>query len=205
MSKKLRVGIYAGAFDPVHTGHITFALQAMQAARLDRIVFLPERRPRNKPGVEHYGHRIAMLKSALKPYPNMAVMEVVDRHFTVRRTLPLLQSTFKGADLVLLMGSDAAATVPHWPHARQLLKSCELVIGVRSEHQHEAVEQLVAGWDTPPLALTIFDSYAPHISSSRIRKALRENHHTDGLLRSVHRYAREQWLYVSPATISVSS
>jgi nicotinate-nucleotide adenylyltransferase len=205
MSKKLRVGIYAGAFDPVHTGHITFALQAMAAAKLDRVVFMPERRPRSKPGVEHYGHRVAMLTAAMKPHPNLAVMEVVDRHFTVRRTLPLLQSTFQGAELVLLMGSDAVETLPFWPYAERLLRASELVIAVRSEQQRSDVESLIGEWEVAPQSLTILDSFAPYVSSSRIRQAIRENRVTDGLLRSVHRYARDQWLYVSPAYIPASS
>lgn len=205
MSRSVRVGIYAGAFDPVHSGHIAFALQAMQAAKLDRVVFMPERRPRHKPGVEHYAHRIAMLKAALALHPNLAVMEVVDRHFTVRRTWPLLQSTFKGTELVLLMGSDAVASLPYWPGAERMLQSTELVVGVRSEQQHAAVGQLISSWQTIPVATTILDSHAPHISSSRIRQALRENQITDGLLKSVQRYARQQWLYVSPAYISTPS
>jgi nicotinate-nucleotide adenylyltransferase len=195
---KQRIGIYAGAFDPVHAGHVAFALQAMQAAKLDQVVFMPERRPRYKPGVEHYAHRVAMIKAALQPHPDLSVMEVVDKHFTVKRTLSMLQMVFKGHDLVLLMGSDTTLTIPSWPYADQLLKNSELVVGVRSEHQHEEVERQVASWKVAPQALTIFDSFAPHVSSSEIREALRANQSAAGLLSSVRRYARDEWLYVSP-------
>lgn len=193
-----RIGIYAGAFDPVHAGHVAFALQAMRMAKLHQVVFMPERRPRYKPGVEHYAHRVAMIKAACKPHPNLSVMEVVDKHFTVKRTFSMLQSVFGGAELVLLTGSDTALSIPNWPYADQLLASCELVVGVRSEHQHAQVEREVGSWKVAPRALTIFDSFAPHVSSSQIREALRTNQSAEGLLRSVHRYSREQWLYVSP-------
>jgi nicotinate-nucleotide adenylyltransferase len=199
MPKKLRVGIYAGAFDPVHAGHVAFALQAMETAQLDQVVFMPERRPRYKPSVEHYAHRVAMIKAACRPHPNLSVMEVVDKHFTVKRTLSLLRTVFKGHELVLLMGSDTALSIPAWPYANQLLKSCELVVGVRSQHQRTEVELTVAAWDVAPVALNIFDSFAPHITSTQIRKALRANQSADGLLTSVHRYARQEWLYVSPS------
>jgi nicotinate-nucleotide adenylyltransferase len=197
--KKLRIGIYAGAFDPVHAGHVAFALQAMAAARLDQVVFMPERRPRSKPSVEHYAHRVAMLKAALALHPDLSVMEVVERHFTVRRTLNTLVQTFKGAEFVFLMGSDAALTIPTWPNAGQLLKTSELVVGVRSTHQQTEIERAAAAWPTMPRALIIFDSFAPHVSSSQIRQALRTNQSADGLLSSVHRYARQEWLYVSPS------
>ena len=202
-AKPIRIGIYAGAFDPVHAGHIAFALQALRAAHLDQIIFMPERRPRGKPGVEHYAHRVAMLKKALVPHPGLAVIETVDRHYTVRRTLPQLQVLFPGAKLVFLMGSDAALELPQWPHAGQLLAHNELVVGVRSEHQHADVEAAIRGWNVLPEALTIVDSYAPDISSSQVRHALRTDQYTKGLLSSVRRYARQEWLYVSPGSISL--
>lgn len=199
MSRKLRVGIYAGAFDPVHAGHVAFALQALEAAELDEVIFLPERRPRTKPGVEHFAHRVAMLKTALAPHPDLAVMELVDKRFTIQRTLRTLEQVFPGADLVFLMGSDAAMSIPSWPHADRLLKHSGLVVGVRSSHQQAEVSRAVSGWKTAPHSLFVFDSYAPHVSSSKIRHAIRANKHSDGLLRSVHRYARQQWLYVTPS------
>lgn len=199
MPKKLRIGIYAGAFDPVHAGHVAFALQATAAAKLDQVVFMPERRPRAKPGVEHYAHRVAMLKNALAPHPDLSVMEVVDKHFTVRRTLTMLRQVFGDVELVLLMGSDTALSIPTWPNAGQLMGACELVVGVRSQHQHARLEQAVSEWQAAPQSLIIFDSFAPHVSSASIRHALRANQHADGLLSSVRRYARQEWLYVSPA------
>jgi nicotinate-nucleotide adenylyltransferase len=196
--QKLRIGVYAGAFDPVHAGHVAFALQAKKAARLDQIIFMPERRPRYKPSVEHYAHRIAMLKAALSPHADLAVMEVVDRHFTVRRTLPMLQALYPGAQLVLLMGSDTVQTVPDWKYSERLLRVCELVVGVRSDHQREVVERAVSEWTSTPQSLVVFDSLAPDVSSSRVRSALRVNQYTTGLLSSVRRYAYQEWLYVSP-------
>jgi hypothetical protein len=36
-----RIGIYSGSFDPVHAGHIVFALKAQKIAGLDEIYFVP--------------------------------------------------------------------------------------------------------------------------------------------------------------------
>ena len=200
----LRIGLYAGAFDPVHSGHVAFALQALEAGNLDEVVFMPERRPRGKPGVEHYAHRVVMLKKALRPHPRLAVMETVDRHYTVARTLPQLRQLYRGARLVFLLGSDAVLSLPNWPHAGRLLRDCELIVGVRSEHQHEEVAAAIENWDIRPAGLRIVDSFAPDVSSERIRHALRENIYTKGLLDSVSGYARQEWLYVSPSSITQS-
>src|SRR4051812_33685276 len=126
-----RIGIYAGTFDPVHAGHVTFALQAMEAAGLDKVYFLPERRPRNKQHVEHFGHRVAMLKRAAQPHPQFEVLELVDVSFSVERTLPKLRQQFADDELVFLFGSDVVVSLQSWPKSELLLKDNELVIGLR--------------------------------------------------------------------------
>lgn len=199
-----RIGIYAGTFDPVHAGHVGFALQAIKAGKLDEVVFMPERLPRQKPGVSHYGHRVAMLKRALKHYKHMAVLEVVDRHFTVKRTLTALARLFPEAELVMMVGSDVVSSMPHWPHADQLIGSTELLVGVRGEDAIIELSDRISQWQTAPRALTIVASAVPDVSSGKIRQALRENQHTKGLLASVHRYTRQEWLYVSLKTVTKS-
>jgi nicotinate-nucleotide adenylyltransferase len=192
-----RIGIYAGTFNPVHAGHMAFALQALKAARLDQLVFLPERKPRHKSGVEHFGHRTAMLTRAIRPYPAFSVAEFDDRNFSVQRTLPKLQQTFPDARLVLLFGSDVIRHVPHWPLAEQLLESCELVIGIREGHSREQLLGDIAAWEQAPRSLTLIESHAPDISASAIRDSMHAKQPAKGLLTSVARYARQHWLYVS--------
>lgn len=194
-----RIGIYAGTFNPVHTGHIAFALQAIQAANLDMVYFMPERRPRQKETVEHFGHRMAMLRQATEPHVQLGLLDLVDVNFSVERTLPQLQQEFPVSRLVFLVGSDVAPTIPSWPHAKQLLKQSELVIGVRSGGDTETLKSMVASWKPMPRAVTIFDSYAPAVSSRVIRQALQKRQTTAGLLPSVQRYSNHHWLYVSVA------
>ena len=196
-NKSQRIGIYAGAFDPVHAGHVAFALQAIETAQLDRVYFLPERRPRSKQGVEHFGHRVAMLKRASAPHRKFGVLEYVDISFSVARTLPRLQKQFRGDQLVFLFGSDAVSHLPAWPNAERLLKSSELVVGVRASADVALVRRQIAAWANQPLALAIFDSYAPDVSSGAVRAALRGRRPVRGLLLSVARYCDRHWLYVS--------
>jgi nicotinate-nucleotide adenylyltransferase len=198
MSSK-RIGIYAGTFDPVHAGHIAFGLQSIQAAQLDRIYFLPERRPRDKQHVEHFGHRVAMLRRAVKPHPQFDVMELVDVSFDVKRTLTYLRQQFPGDQLVFLFGSDIIPKIAEWPHADQLLKNGELIVGLRQEADNEKLKLVIEAWKTQPKAVTMFASHAPDVSSGRIREALRKRKPAKGVLTSVERYSDHHWLYVSLA------
>lgn len=194
-----RIGIYAGTFDPVHTGHITFALQSLKAAGLDKIYFLPERQPREKKNAEHFGHRAAMLARAVEPHPQFEVLELVDVNFSVARTLPFLRKRFPGSKLVFLFGSDVVPGMAAWPKAERLLEDGELVIGLRHTDKREDIHRIVENWPVQPSMVTIFPSYAPEVSSGKVREALRSKRPAAGLLKSVERYSDHHWLYVSIA------
>jgi nicotinate-nucleotide adenylyltransferase len=193
----LRIGIYSGAFDPVHSGHIAFAVQAMAAAKLDRLYFMPERRPRNKQQVEHFAHRVAMLRRAVKPHSKFGVLELVDINFSVQRTLPKLQNQFPDAILVFLHGSDDVQHVTSWPYYEQYLRSSELVVAARENHEVLDVRNEIASWPVQPRSLAVFTSYAPDVSSGKVRDALRRRQPVRGLLQSVARYSNRHWLYIS--------
>ena len=193
----MRVGIYAGTFDPIHAGHISFALQAMERAGLDHVYFLPERKPRDKTGVEHFGHRTAMISRALKPYSSFSLLELDDISFTVKRTLPKLQELFPETEIALLLGSDAVSGIHTWPNHELLLKQCEIIVGVRASDTVSSAKHEIDSWPLKPKVSYIFKSYAPQVSSSKVRQALRSNKKIQGSLTSVKRYSDKNWLYVA--------
>jgi nicotinate-nucleotide adenylyltransferase len=194
-----RIGIYSGTFDPVHAGHISFALQAIDAAKLDKLYFLPERRPRNKVGVEHFGHRVAMLKRASKPHKKLAVLELEDVSFSVAQTLPRIKKRFNNAQLVFLTGSDVIQYMPTWPNVTEMLKQTELVVGLRSTDDSSTVGALMQTWSVAPISTTMIVSCAPQVSSRKVREGLRRREYVPGLLQSVWRYSERNWLYISLA------
>ena len=101
-----RIGIFAGSFNPIHAGHITLALKAIDVASLDMVYLMPERLPRHKSKLEHFGHRSAMISRAIRPHSKLALLELPERRFDVAKTLTSLERRFVGDQLVLLMGSD---------------------------------------------------------------------------------------------------
>ncbi len=198
--KTRRIGIYAGTFNPVHAGHIAFALQALKSAKLDDLYFLPERQPRYKQGSEHFAHRAAMLARAAQPHSKFGVLELPDINFSVSRTLPRLQNIHPNDQLVFLFGSDVIAGLASWPYAEQLLKTSEIVVGLRSfGHTSEELQRIIATWKQQPKKVIMLESFAPDISSGIVREALRKRQPVRGLLASVARYSNQHWLYVSLA------
>ena len=191
----MRIGIYSGTFDPVHAGHIAFALQAATAAGLNRVYFVPERAPRGKRHVTHYAHRVAMIRRATRPYTQLDVLELEDKTFSVAHTLPRLRRDFPQSELVYLCGSDVIAHMAQWPHVARFLQQVELCVGRRGNETQLSIEQMLKTLP-PPLRVTFFDSHAPAVSSSQVRAALREKRGVRGLLASVKVYAAQEWLYL---------
>lgn len=194
-----RIGIYSGTFNPIHSGHIMFALQALEGAGLDAVYFMPERRPRQKTLTEHYGHRVAMIRRALLPHPRLDVLETDDISFTVNRTFRRLQQQFEGDQLVFLMGSDVAIHLHSWPGIERMLVDAELAIGMRAGTSTSDLRRSLAALPVPHSHVHVLESFAPHVSSTEVRQALNERRHTHGILPSVERYSNRNWLYVSLA------
>lgn len=165
-----RVGVFSGTFDPVHFGHVSFALSAMDSAQLDRVVFLPERSPRSKTDVGDFDHRVAMLQLIAQRSDKFDVLVLDDEQFTVEYTLPELQRQLGRAQLVVLCGSDVIRTFSfRWPGLETLLAQVELAVGLRTGESQSEVETLLASFNTATKVTYVETSHA-HISATQIRR-----------------------------------
>lgn len=196
-NKKHRIGIYSGSFDPVHKGHVGFALDALNDANLDAVYFLVESRPRHKPGITHAAHRIAMLQLATRAHANLRVLELPDKQFSVAKTLPRIQAKFKGDDLVMLMGSDVFEHVASWPLAKELLAHVGLAVGLRSNADLHHILELATSLPKPLIELNIIESNKPEATSKQIRQLYRSGESSKMVLPSVSRYIKKHWLYAA--------
>jgi nicotinate-nucleotide adenylyltransferase len=190
-----RVGIYSGSFDPVHGGHIVFALKSQKIAGLEQVYFVPERRPQHGAEPEHYVHRSVMLGRALHPYKQFSVFELPDARLTSRSLTRVVEALPK-ADYSLL--TTASDLLWHEGDLPVLYHKLHLVIAVTSHAQMAEVLTRLTGSERPLGNITFVDIGTDHISSAEVRKGLRTGEQVRGLLPSVWRYARKQWLYLPP-------
>lgn len=193
----------SGSFDPVHAGHVAFALQAIEAAKLDKVYFAPEALPRRKHGYTHIAHRIAMLKLATAVHPKLGVLELPDKNFSVGKTLPRLQQRFRAAELFYLCGSDMLEHMPEWTLLDAFLAKMELVVGVRSPDKDAELRSICK--KIGALNAVIIKSQQPSVSGRQIRDAISQHESAIGLLESTKEYISKNWLYDSASTVSKRS
>lgn len=190
-----RIGIYSGSFDPVHAGHIVFALKAQKIAGLEQVYFVPERRPQHGSEPEHYVHRSVMLKQALRPHKQFGIFDLPDARLT-SRSLGRIIEALPPADFSLL--TTASELLWHEGELPDLYHRLHLVVAVTSHAQMAEVLTHIAGSERLFANITFIDIGTDHISSSVIRQSIRAGKPVHGILPSVWRYARKQWLYLPP-------
>ena len=80
MSRRKRIGIMGGTFDPVHMVHLTLAENAYHSFGLDEVLMLPNGDPPHKTDkiITPAVHRLAMLQLAVEgiPYFRISDMEI---------------------------------------------------------------------------------------------------------------------------------
>lgn len=191
----MRIGIYSGTFDPIHKGHIAFALEAAQTAHLDAIYFAPETKPRRKESATHIAHRVAMIRLAVRQHPTLDLIELPDASFEPRKTFARLRALFPNDDLVLLIGEDVLEHMHTWPHINQLLPHIDLVIGCREKHTEVSLIALIAALPVQPKKYFFVKTAYANVASMKIRQDIIKNNKNPDLLQTVARYAHEEWLY----------
>lgn len=193
------IGILGGSFDPVHCGHLRLAMEAMDMAGLEKILFIPLHQPSHRsPLYATPAQRQAMLALATGDRPGFEVSDIEIRRggttYSVD-TLRQLQQLYPGRPLCLILGMDAFSRLNHWHEWQAISQLSHILIADRPLTDPTRLEPEVATLlaqaetlDNKDLHSTsagkIMKIHVPQldISSSRIRHLLRNGRHPDFLL-----------------------
>lgn len=189
-SKRQRIALFGGTFDPVHSGHLEVAQSAVKDLSLDRVIFLPCRQSPHK--TEAAGaseeQRLAMLQMATE---GIAWAEVSDWEFQQPvpsyswRTAEAFAKRYPDAELFWLMGQDQWSVLASWSRADYLASLVAFIIHDRDGDRSREGEG------------AYFLSGNHPASSSAIREILAERGQVPEpwLADSVRRYLQKEGLY----------
>ncbi len=195
---KKRIGVFGGTFDPPHLGHISLAIEMLEAHHLSEVWFCPAKISpfkQNKIMAAPH-HREAMIKRAIRGIQGLKYCSIDLQRpapsYTVD-TLRLLHQHFSGKEhsvvLYLIMGEDSAQTFFDWHQPQEILELSTVIIGQRTDKdpKHRVADALIPGM-TPIRSIDI--------SSSEIRRRIQAGKHVEHLLpTSVWRYIQLHRLY----------
>ena len=130
----LRIGLFGGTFDPPHVGHLVTAVNVRHALNLDIVILMVANDPWQKSGsrdVTTAEDRFAMVEAAVSVVDGVvAGRDEIDRggpSYTAD-TLMALAEKHPGAELVTIVGDDAAAGLTWWTRVDQVAQYSQLVV-----------------------------------------------------------------------------
>lgn len=167
----MKVGVFGGTFDPIHWGHLVLAEEALLAAGLDRILFVPSGLPPHKSArtLTPFKHRLAMVRLAVA---GLAAFEVSEAeadearpHYTLD-TLASLSRERPADELSFLLGSDSLLEMRSWRDPEAIIRLCPLVVLPRPGFDAAGADPAFTG------RVTLVDGVSVSISSTLIRRRL---------------------------------
>jgi len=136
-TRRPRVGVFGGTFDPPHLGHLALAERARDELDLERVLFVPAAHPPHKRGTwaTPIAHRLAMTRLAVRGHRGFTVSDLEVRRagasYTVE-TLRELRRRHPGTDWWLLLGEDSLRGLKRWRHPHEIAALARIAVAPRS-------------------------------------------------------------------------
>lgn len=139
----MKIGIFGGAFNPVHNGHLNIADAFYEDLKLDKMLLIPTANPphKNGAGLLSGDDRINMLRLAIenKPYEISTIeFERNDKSYTYN-TLLELKRLYPEADLFLIIGADQIINFEKWYRYSDILDMVTLCASARESEEEKQI------------------------------------------------------------------
>lgn len=146
-TRRKKIGIMGGTFDPIHIGHLVLGEKAYEQLHLDKIWFMPSGNPphkRNRAGRATDEQRVAMVQKAIagNPHFDLSLVEMNDSGFTYTyHTLENLKKQDPDTDYYFIIGADSLYQFSTWMKPERICKACTIVVAVRDHVQFDELEE----------------------------------------------------------------
>jgi nicotinate-nucleotide adenylyltransferase len=164
----VKIGILGGTFNPIHLGHLLIAQDAVEAAKLDRVLFIPSASPPHKQlgGNVGAGHRRRMVELAITGDKRFAIDDLEIRRggksYSVD-TLVELRGRYPRAEFYFIIGADSLDELHLWKDAPHLVKLCRFLAVTRPGYRGKPAR-------LPGLRYQLLDVHPCAIASREIRE-----------------------------------
>lgn len=197
----MNIGIFGGAFNPVHNGHMHLLGCYFDALELDRVILIPTADPPHKSsdGLILGRHRMNMLSIACM---GNSKIEISDIEFRLEgksytyNTLLELKKIYPNDRLFLIIGADQYLYFRNWYRADDILNMATVVTAAREEK--ELSKLIDFRQKNENMKNTVISSAQPvTVSSSQIREGIKNGENVSSLLPDgVYQYIMDNNLYV---------
>jgi nicotinate-nucleotide adenylyltransferase len=207
--------IMGGTFDPVHLGHMSFAMDVLEQTEVQKIVFMPAKLQPFKLDVKmsSYEDRVAMLKLACEVINSEMALrhgDAAGRSAEVSllenelpgvsytyRTLEEYRKLFEPAELFFVTGTDSFVKLDTWMEHEKLLRDNSFIVGVRPGYPDEEICEKKTEYEEKFQTKTLIIQNTPvDMSATEVRRAAASGRSIEGMVTDkVAEYINEHALY----------
>jgi nicotinate-nucleotide adenylyltransferase len=165
-------GLYGGAFDPPHNGHVALARAALDHFAFDRLVIAPAGEPplKDEPVGADAEMRLQLCEAAFSDLAGTEVSRIdVDRDQPAYSDETVRVAHERWGEILFLIGADRLADFPHWKAPGEVLRYARLGVATRrgiDRVQLEDVLRTLADRDR----VEVFEIPRVDVSSREIRR-----------------------------------
>ena len=132
----MRIGLYGGTFDPIHTGHLIVIENAINYMNLDKVIILPSSNPPHKKHKKKTATniRVEMLAEAIKDNDRIILSTYESTDQTVRythETIRYFKKYFPEDEIFYILGEDSFLTIDTWRNYEDILDE-NIIVFTRS-------------------------------------------------------------------------
>lgn len=132
----MRIGLYGGTFDPIHTGHLIVIENAINFMKLDKVIILPSSNPPHKKNKKKTDTniRVEMVSEAIKDNDKIVLSTFESTDDTIRythETIRYFKEKFNKDDVFYIMGEDSFLTIDTWKNYTDILGE-KIIVFTRS-------------------------------------------------------------------------
>lgn len=191
----MKVGLLFGSFNPPHMGHLILARYWLNETELTQIWLVvspqnPHKSPQELAPIEA---RLAMTRLAIEEEPALLVSDVelhLPRPSYTIQTLNFLRLAYPMTEWVILMGADAAQSLPTWREGERILSEWHIWVYPRRGIEWSALP-------SSPMLRSFPDAPRIDLSATQIRAYCAQRKSIRYLVPpAVEAYIREHRLYV---------
>jgi nicotinate-nucleotide adenylyltransferase len=200
----LKLGVFGGTFDPLHTGHLMVAEEVRACIGLDAVMFVPAGQPwlKDDRTLADGAHRLRMVELAIATNEHFQVSDIEQRRegptYTADTLEELGRSLGDSAELYLIVGLDALAELHRWSRPERVLDLATVVGVARPGHETLARGPLDRVRPGASDGVRVVGGMLVNISSTEVRRRIAVGESIRYLVpRAVEEYIAQYVLYGS--------
>ncbi len=166
---KMKIGLYFGSFNPIHTGHLIIANHIANNTELDEVWFVvsPQNPFKNTNSLLNEQHRLSLVKIAIEGEKKLKASNVefkLPKPSYTADTLLYLSEKYPKHIFSVIIGSDSFQNIVKWKNYKYIINNYNIFIYQRPSFLVENKSENISIVDAPLL----------EISSTQIRKNIKE-------------------------------